>query len=274
MSDLQSRIEALWAEGAALDADDPEVVATVHEAIDELDTGSSRVAEVDPDGSVTVNQWCKFAVLMLFRISRMETIEHAPFEYADKIPLKSGFMARGVRVAPGAQARWGSYQAPGVVMMPSYINIGAYVAENTMVDTWATVGSCAQIGRNVHLSGGVGIGGVLEPAQAEPVIVEDECYIGSRCIVAEGARVGEGTVLGAGAILTGSIPVIDVETGHEISRGSIPPWCVAVAGARARDFPGGTFGLPAVLVIKRLTEGERHDKSALNEILRDHGAST
>ncbi len=274
MSDLQSRIEALWADGASLDVDDPEVVATVHEAIDELDTGRSRVAEVNSDGSVTVNQWCKFAVLMLFRISKMETIEHAPFEYADKIPLKSDFMARGVRVVPGAQARWGSYQAPGVVMMPSYINIGAYVAENTMVDTWATVGSCAQIGRNVHLSGGVGIGGVLEPAQAEPVIVEDECYIGSRCIVAEGARVGEGTVLGAGAILTGSIPVIDVETGNEISRGSIPPWCVAVAGTRARDFLGGTFGLPAVLVIKRLTEGERHDKSALNQILRDHGAAT
>lgn len=274
MSDLQSRIEALWADGASLDVDDPEVVATVHEAIDELDTGRSRVAEVNPDGSVTVNQWCKFAVLLLFRISRMETIEHAPFEYADKIPLKRDFMARGVRVVPGAQARWGSYQAPGVVMMPSYINIGAYVAENTMVDTWATVGSCAQIGRNVHLSGGVGIGGVLEPAQAEPVIVEDECYIGSRCVVAEGARVGEGTVLGAGAILTGSIPVVDVETGREISRGSIPPWCVAVAGTRARDFPGGTFGLPAVLVIKRLTAGERHDKSALNQILRDHGAST
>ena len=274
MSDLQSRIEALWADSASLDIDDPEVTATVHEAISELDAGTARVAQVNADGSVTVNQWCKFAVLLLFRISRMETIENAPFEYADKIPLKSDFMARGVRVVPGAQARWGSYQAPGVVMMPSYINIGAYVAENTMVDTWATVGSCAQIGKNVHLSGGVGIGGVLEPAQAAPVIVEDECYIGSRCIVAEGARVGEGTVLGAGAILTGSIPVIDVETGQEISRGEIPSWCVAVAGTRPRDFPGGRFGLPAVLVIKRLTEGERHDKSALNDILRDHGVST
>lgn len=274
MSDLQSRIEALWARGASLDVDDPEVVATVHEAVDALDSGTARVAEVNADGSVTVNQWCKFAVLLLFRISKMEVIENAPFEYADKIPLKSDFMARGVRVVPGAQARWGSYQAPGVVMMPSYINIGAYVGENTMVDTWATVGSCAQIGKNVHLSGGVGIGGVLEPAQAAPVIVGDECYIGSRCIVAEGARVGEGTVLGAGAILTGSIPVIDVETGQEISRGEIPSWCVAVAGTRPRDFAGGAFGLPAVLVIKRLTEGERHDKSALNDILRDHGVST
>ena len=274
MSDLQSRIEALWEQRDTIDVDDPEVVATVHEAIDELDTGVARVAEVGADGAVVVHQWCKYAVLLLFKISKMETIENAPFEYADKIPLKSDYMERGVRVVPGAQARWGSYQAPGVVMMPSYVNIGAYVAENTMVDTWATVGSCAQIGKNVHLSGGVGIGGVLEPAQAAPVIVEDECMIGSRCIIAEGARVGEGTVLGAGAVLTGSIPVIDVETGDEISRGVVPPWSVAVAGTRPRDFAGGQFGLPAVLVIKRLTEGERHDKSALNEILRDHGAAT
>lgn len=274
MSDLPTRIETLWAARDTLDVDDPEVIATVHEAIDQLDTGVARVAEIGADGEVVVHQWCKYAVLLLFKISKMDTIEHAPFEYADKIPLKSDYMARGVRVVPGAQARWGSYQAPGVVMMPSYVNIGAYVDENTMVDTWATVGSCAQIGKNVHLSGGVGIGGVLEPAQAAPVVIEDECMIGSRCIVAEGARVGEGTVLGAGAILTGSIPVIDVETGEEISRGTVPPWSVAVAGTRPRDFPGGTFGLPAVLVIKRLSEGERHDKSALNDILRDHGAAT
>ncbi|MEM7140569.1 MAG: 2,3,4,5-tetrahydropyridine-2,6-dicarboxylate N-succinyltransferase [Actinomycetota bacterium] len=274
MSDLQSRIEALWASRDSLDTDDPEVVATVHEAIDALDRGEARVAEVGADGGVVVHEWCKFAVLLLFRISKMATIENAPFEYADKIPLKSDYMARGVRVVPGAQARWGSYQAPGVVMMPSYVNIGAYVGENSMVDTWATVGSCAQIGKNVHLSGGVGIGGVLEPAQAAPVIIEDECMIGSRCIVAEGARVGEGTVLGAGAVLTGSIPVIDVETGDEIARGEVPPWSVAVAGTRPRTFPGGEFGLPAVLVIKRLNEGERHDKSALNDILRDHGAAT
>jgi 2,3,4,5-tetrahydropyridine-2-carboxylate N-succinyltransferase len=274
MSDLQSRIEAIWDARDTIDVDDPEVIATVHEAIDQLDTGSARVAEVGADGNVIVHQWCKYAVLLLFKISKMATIENAPFEYADKIPLKSGYMARGVRVVPGAQARWGSYQAPGVVMMPSYVNIGAYVDENTMVDTWATVGSCAQIGKNVHLSGGVGIGGVLEPAQAAPVIIEDECMIGSRCVIAEGARVGEGTVLGAGAILTGSIPVIDVETGEEISRGVVPSWSVAVAGTRPRTFPGGEYGLPAVLVIKRLTEGERHDKSALNDILRDHGAAT
>lgn len=274
MSTLQSQIETLWETRATLDVADPATVATIHEAINALDNGTARVAEITADGSVQVNQWCKFAVLLLFKISEMRTIENAPFEYSDKIPLKTDFMAKGVRVVPGAQARWGSYQAAGVVMMPSYINIGAYVGENTMVDTWATVGSCAQVGKNVHLSGGVGVGGVLEPAQAAPVVIEDECFIGSRCIVAEGARVGEGTVLGAGAILTSSIPVIDVETGEEISRGEIPSWCVAVAGTRSREFAGGQFGLPAVLIIKRLNEGERHDKSALNRILRDHGATT
>ena len=270
-TDLQARVEALWADRDAINADDPEVVGTVTEAIDALDTGVARVAEWNADGSVTVNQWCKYAVLLLFKTAKMDTIEHGPFEYADKIPLKTNYMARGVRVVPGAQARGGSYQAPGVVMMPSYTNIGAYVGENTMVDTWATVGSCAQIGANVHLSGGVGIGGVLEPAQAAPVMIGDDCMIGSRAIVAEGARVGQGTVLGAGAILTGSIPVIDVETGDEISRGEVPAWCVAVAGTRPKSFAGGSFGLPCILVLKRLAEGERHDKGALNEILRDHG---
>ncbi len=273
-TELKARIESLWARRDGLDVVDAEVIATVHEAIDLLDAGRARVAQVEPDGSVTVNQWCKYAVLLLFRISRMETIESAPFEYADKIPLKSDYMSRGVRVVPGASARWGSYQGPGVVMMPCYINIGAHVGANTMVDTWVTVGSCAQIGENVHLSGGVGIGGVLEPPQAAPVIIEDDCLIGSRCVVAEGARVGQGTVLGAGAVLTRSIPVIDVETGQELGRGEVPSWCVAVAGTRPRSFPGGKYGLPAVLVIKRLDEGQRHNKSALNQILRDHGAAT
>jgi 2,3,4,5-tetrahydropyridine-2-carboxylate N-succinyltransferase len=210
---------------------------------------------------------------LLFKVSGMETVEAGPFEYVDKIPLKRDYENRGVRVVPGASARWGSYQAPGVVMMPSYTNIGAYVGENTMVDTWATVGSCAQIGRNVHLSGGVGIGGVLEPANAVPVMVGDEAFIGSRCVVAAGARVGDGAVLGAGCVLTDSVPVIDVETGDEISRGEVPSWCVAVAGTRPRDFPGGRFGLNSVLVIKRLAEGDRHDKALLNDVLRDHGAS-
>ena len=274
MADLQATIERLWDARDDLDTSDADARAAVHEAIDLLDRGEVRVAELGDDGEIEVHQWLKQAILLLFRFSEMETIELGPFEFADKIPLKTDYQARGVRVVPGASARWGSYQAPGVVMMPSYTNIGAYVGENSMVDTWATVGSCAQIGRNVHLSGGVGIGGVLEPPQAVPVIVGDECLIGSRCIVADGARVGEGTVLGAGCIVTGSIPVIDAETGDELSRGVVPSWCVAVAGTRAREFPGGRFGLPCVLVVKRLSEGERHDKSALNDILRDHGAAT
>jgi 2,3,4,5-tetrahydropyridine-2,6-dicarboxylate N-succinyltransferase len=272
-TELRAAIEALWADRDALSPDDVEAAATVHTAIDLLDRGEARVAEVGPDGEIVVNEWLKLAVLLLFRLSTMETIELGPFEYADKIPLKRDYQRRGVRVVPGASARWGSYQAPGVVMMPSYVNIGAYVGENTMVDTWATVGSCAQIGRNVHLSGGVGVGGVLEPPQAAPVVIEDDCLIGSRCIVAEGARIGQGTVLGAGCVLTGSIPVIDAQTGTELGRGQVPPWSVAVSATRPRDFPGGQFGLPCVLVIKRLSEGERHDKGALNDILRDHGAT-
>ena len=274
LTDLQARIEELWGRRDQLDASDPAVTQTITEAIDALDSGEARVAQVLDDGTVRVNQWCKQAILLLFKTAKMSTIELGPFEYADKIPLKTGYAARGVRAVPGASARWGSFQGPGVVMMPSYTNIGAYVGANSMVDTWATVGSCAQIGANVHLSGGVGIGGVLEPPQAEPVIVEDDCLIGSRCIVAEGARVGRGTVLGAGAVLTGSIPVIDVETGEELGRGRVPAWSVAVAGNRPRTFSGGTYGMPAVLVIRRLAEGERHDKSALNQILRDHGAAT
>ena len=269
---LKAQVEKLWEDREGLTADDFEAVATIHAAIDLLDTGAARVAE--PDGSgVVVNEWLKLAILLLFQVSQMETIEMGPFEFADKIPLKTDWIDRRVRVVPGAQARWGSYQGPGVVMMPSYTNIGAYVGDNTMVDTWATVGSCAQIGRNVHLSGGVGIGGVLEPPNAVPVVIGDECYIGSRCIVAEGAQVGEGTTLGAGSILTASIPVIDAQTGEELSRGVVPPWSVAVSATRPRSFPGGEFGLACVLVIKRLEPGERHDKSKLNDILRDHGAS-
>ena len=273
MADLESRIDELWERRQELDADDGDTRAVVHEAIDRLDSGEARVADLDGDGEVVVHQWCKRAILLLFTLARMETIELGPFEYADKIPLKRHHEAHGVRVVPGASARWGAYLAPGVILMPSYVNIGARVGEGSMVDTWATVGSCAQIGRNVHLSGGVGIGGVLEPAQAAPVMVGDECYIGSRCIVAEGAVVGEGTVLGAGAILTGSIPVIDAESGQELSRGRVPSWCVAVNATRPRTYPGGEFGLPCVLVVKRLSPGERHDKSKLNDVLRRHGTT-
>ncbi len=273
MADLAARIEELWERREELSSSDRDAFATVKEAIDALTDGEARVAELVGD-DVVVHEWTKLAILLLFKLSLMETIELGPFEYADKIPLQTQYEAKGVRVVPGASARWGAHLERGVVMMPSYVNIGAYVDENTMVDTWATVGSCAQIGKNVHLSGGVGIGGVLEPANAVPVMIGDECYIGSRCIVAEGARVGEGTVLGAGCILTGSVPVIDAETGEELSRGIVPPWSVAISATRPRTFAGGEFGMPCVLVIKRLTEGERHEKSALNDILRDHGATT
>ncbi|MFP5320562.1 MAG: 2,3,4,5-tetrahydropyridine-2,6-dicarboxylate N-succinyltransferase [Acidimicrobiia bacterium] len=278
MADLQAQITELWERRDQLSPADTDAFEVVRQAIDLLDAGELRVAEVRGDGvaddEVVVNEWAKLAILLLFRLSAMETTELGPFEYADKIPLKRDYQAAGVRVVPGASARWGSHLSKGVVMMPSYVNIGAWVGSGSMVDTWATVGSCAQIGANVHLSGGVGIGGVLEPANAVPVIIGDECMIGSRCIVAEGARVGTGTLLGAGCVLTGSIPVYDAETGEEISRGRVPAWSVAVSATRPRSFPGGDFGLPCVLVIKRLEPGERHDKSKLNDILRDHGAAT
>ncbi|MDQ3384581.1 MAG: 2,3,4,5-tetrahydropyridine-2,6-dicarboxylate N-succinyltransferase [Actinomycetota bacterium] len=274
MADLEARIDDLWERRDELDPGDQEATAVVLEAVTLLDRGDARIAEIDPaTDEVVVHQWLKRAILLLFRQARMDTVEIGPFEFADKIPLKGGYEEAGVRVVPGASARFGSFLERGVILMPSYVNIGARVGSGTMVDTWATVGSCAQIGRNVHLSGGVGIGGVLEPPQAAPTFIGDEAYIGSRCIVAEGARVGEGSVLGAGAILTATIPVIDAETGEELGRGVVPPWCVAVAATRPRDFAGGTFGMSCVLVIKRLTEGERHDKSGLNDLLRTHGSA-
>ncbi len=187
--------------------------------------------------------------------------------------MKRSFRAGGVRVVPGASARWGSYLAPGVICMPSYVNIGAHVGEDTMVDTWATVGSCAQIGARVHLSGGVGIGGVLEPAQAAPVVIEDDVMVGSRSMVTQGARIGQGAVLGEGVILNPSIPVVDAESGDELTRGHVPPWSVVVQASRRRTFPGGEFFLPCALVIRRLTPGQRHDKAQLNDILREHGVA-
>jgi 2,3,4,5-tetrahydropyridine-2-carboxylate N-succinyltransferase len=275
MADLQSRIEELWTRVSELTPDDRDALWVVTEAIELLDRGEARIAEVDPTtDEVVVHQWLKQAVLMLFRLRAMETIEVGPFEYADKLPLKRNFEASGVRVVPGASARWGSFLDRGVICMPSYVNIGARVGADSMVDTWATVGSCAQIGERVHLSGGVGIGGVLEPAQAAPVIIEDDVMVGSRCMITEGARVGRGALLGAGLILNPSIPVIDADTGDELSRGHVPPWCVAVQASRRREFAGGEFFLPCVLVIKRLTEGQRHDKAKLNDILRQHGVST
>ncbi len=273
MADLRARIEELWDQRGELDVNDPAARATVHEAIDALDRGEARVAEVDVDTrEVTVNAWLKAAILLLFRISAMETIEAPPFEYADKLPLKRGWAAAGVRAVPGAIARWGAHIEPGAILMPSFVNIGAYVGGGTMVDTWATVGSCAQIGRNVHLSGGVGIGGVLEPPGATPVVVEDDCFIGSRCMVVGGARVRRGSALGAGVILSGSIPVIDAETGEEVARGDVPERCLVVQATRPRRFAGGEFGLPCALIIKRLEEGRRDDL-ALEDALREHGVS-
>ena len=275
MADLQSQIEELWSRAGELGPGDVDALATVTEAVELLDRGTARVAEIDPaTDEVVVHQWLKQAILLLFRLQSMETVELGPFEFADKLPLKHDYAASGVRVVPGASARWGSYLGNGVICMPSYVNIGARVGAGSMVDTWATVGSCAQIGEQVHLSGGVVIGGVLEPAQAAPVVIEDEVMIGSRSMITQGARVGRGAVVGEGTILNPSIPVIDAETGDEISRGHVPPWCVAVQASRRREFPGGEFFLPCVLVIRRLTEGERHDKARLNDILRHHGVST
>jgi len=275
MADLPAQISALYEDAAAIEPGDPEVDALVSEAIELLDSGAERVAFIDEaTDEVVVNEWLKQAILLLFRLRSIDTIEAGPFEFADKLPLKHGYKAAGVRVVPGASARWGSYLAPGSVLMPSYVNIGARVGERSMVDTWATVGSCAQIGADVHLAGGVGIGGVLEPPNAVPVIIEDDAFIGSRCMVVEGARVGRGAVLGAGTILNPSIPVIDAETGEEISRGHVPAWSVAVGASRRKEFAGGEFFLPCVLVLKHLTAGERHDKAHLNAVLRDHGVAT
>ncbi len=275
MADLEAQIDALWESRDDVTAvmSEAEAGACVRQAIDLLDRGEARIAERVGD-DVIVHQWLKRAILLLFRLTHMETMELGPFEYRDKIPLKQHYEAAGVRVVPGASARWGAYLAPGVIMMPSYVNIGAHVGADTMVDTWATVGSCAQIGARVHLSGGVGIGGVLEPPNAVPVVIGDDALIGSRSMIVEGARVGNGAVVGAGTILSGSIPVIDSDTGEEVSRGIIPDWCVTVSATRPRSFPGGEFGLPCVLILKRLTEGERHDKAQLNEILRDKGLTT
>src|SRR5450631_1487982 len=275
MADLASQIEELWSRVGELSPADADALGVVTQAIDLLDRGEARVAEVDATtDEVVVHSWLKTAILLLFRLRAMETAELGPFEYHDKLPLKTGYESAGVRVVPGASARWGSFLDRGVILMPSYVNIGARVGADTMVDTWATVGSCAQIGARVHLAGGVGIGGVLEPAQAAPVVIEDDVMIGSRCMITQGARVGRGSVVGEGTILNPSIPVIDAETGVELGRGHVPPWSVAVQASRRREFPGGDFYLPCVLVLKRLTEGQRHDKAQLNDILRTHGVST
>jgi 2,3,4,5-tetrahydropyridine-2,6-dicarboxylate N-succinyltransferase len=267
---LADVIDELWEQRAELSPADTQARAAVVDAVDAVDAGQARVAYVDSvTDQVVVDERAKRAILLAFRVLPMARSQVGDFRYDDRVPLKTRL--DGVRVVPGAIARWGSFIAPGTVLMPSFVNIGAYVDTGTMVDTWATVGSCAQIGKNVHLSGGVGIGGVLEPPNAVPVVVEDECMIGSRSMVVEGARVRTGAVLGSGSNLSRTTHVIDVETGEELPRGEVPAWSVCVSGTRPREFPGGEFGMPCLLVLKRLPEGIRHDKAELNAILRDHG---
>jgi 2,3,4,5-tetrahydropyridine-2-carboxylate N-succinyltransferase len=243
---------------------------TVEETIAALDRGEIRVAE-RVDGEWRVNEEAKQAIIDYFRLRDVEPQEVGPFEYRDKIPLKRDYERLGVRVVPPATARYGSFLSRDVVLMPSYVNIGAWVGPRTMVDTWATVGSCAQIGADVHLAGGVGIGGVLEPVNARPVIVEDGAFLGSRAIVTDGVVVGEQAVLGALVVITGSIPIIDVTGPEPIEyRGRVPPRAVVVPGVREREFPAGTYGLPTPLIVG--WRNESHDlRLSLNEALREHG---
>jgi 2,3,4,5-tetrahydropyridine-2-carboxylate N-succinyltransferase len=266
VTDLPERIEAAYAGGYV----DP---AAVEEAVNLIDRGEVRVAEPDGDGGWRVNQWAKQAILLYFRVRDMGTIEVGPYEYHDKIPLKGDWAARNVRVVPPATVRHGAFVSPGTVLMPSYVNIGAWVGPGTMVDTWATVGSCAQIGADVHLSGGVGIGGVLEPLQAAPVIVEDGAFLGSRAIVVEGVRVGARAVLGANVVVTASTPVIDV-TGEEPVeyRGEVPAGAVVVPGMRTKRFPAGDYQLPAALIIGRRS-ASTDLKTSLNDALRTHAVA-
>ncbi len=264
MKDLRASIEEIWENRSLLS----ERVADIERVVELLDKGELRCAEPLENGDWQVNEWVKKAVIMYFPTQKMRTMEAGELEFFDKIDLKHGYEELGVRVVPHAVARYGAYLSAGVIMMPSFVNIGAYVGEGTMVDTWATVGSCAQIGKHVHLSGGVGIGGVLEPVQAAPVIIEDDCFVGSRAIVVEGARVCKGAVLGANVVITGSTKVIDTRTGEEY-RGYVPPRAVVIPGTYTREYPAGNYGVPCALII-----GERKEstdkKTSLNDALRDN----
>ena len=268
---LRPLIEAAWDNRGLIE--NAEVQQAIREVIELLDKGKLRVAESKGDSQWQVNEWVKKAAILYFPIQKMEVTEVGPFEYHDKIALKRGYRELGVRVVPHALARYGSYLAKGVIMMPSYVNIGAYVDENTMVDTWATVGSCAQIGKNVHLSGGVGIGGVLEPVQAAPVIIEDNCFIGSRCIVVEGVHVGREAVLGASVVLTGTTKIIDV-TGSEPKeyKGYVPPRSVVIPGSMPKDFPSGKYWVPCALIIGQRKESTNL-KTSLNDALREYNVA-
>ncbi len=268
LAEYRQQVEAAWENRDLLRTEGTQRI--IKELIALLDAGQIRVAEPLENGDWQVNEWVKKAVILNFPISKMETIEVGIFEYHDKMPLKRNYAAQGVRVVPHAIARFGAYLAPKVVMMPSYVNIGAYVDSGTMVDTWATVGSCAQIGKNVHLSGGVGIGGVLEPLQASPVIIEDDCFIGSRCIVVEGVRVQKEAVLGANVVLTASTKIIDV-SGSEpvIHKGIVPARSVVIPGTYPKEFPAGTFNVPCALIIGKRKEST-DKKTSLNNVLRDY----
>lgn len=266
--ELKTIIETAWENRALLG--EKSTRDAIYTIIESLNNGELRVAQPEADGSWTVNEWIKKAVVMYFPIRSMETMEVGPFEFHDKMALKRDYPGLGVRVVPGASARYGAFLASGVIMMPSYVNIGAYVDSGTMVDTWATVGSCAQIGKNVHLSGGVGIGGVLEPLQAAPVIIEDDAFIGSRCIVVEGVRVGRAAVLGANVVLTKSTKIIDV-TGSEPKelRGYVPARSVVIPGSYAKTFPAGEYQVPCALIIGQRS-ASTDLKTSLNEVLREH----
>jgi len=259
--------------------DTPEATEAVNAALDLLDRGEARIAErtgVDDDGASRweVNQWLKRAVLLSFRQRSMETIEVGPYEYRDKVPLKHGYDEAGVRVVPPAVVRHGAYVEAGAVLMPSYVNIGAWVGSGTMVDTWATVGSCAQVGRNVHVAGGVGIGGVLEPPGARPVIVEDDVFLGSRCVVTEGVVVERGAVIGPGVRLTASVPIIDVTGPQPVThRGRVPANAIVLPGTRPKQFPAGEFHLSCALIVGQRS-ASTDTKTSLNDALREHGVGT
>ena len=267
MSELQSIIEKAWDNRDLLK--DNTTINAIREVINLLDKGKLRVAEPTAQGW-QVNEWVKKAVVLYFPIQKMETFEVGIFEYHDKIPLKTGYAEKGIRVVPHAVARHGAYISAGTILMPSYVNIGAYVDEGTMVDTWATVGSCAQIGKNVHLSGGVGIGGVLEPLQAAPVIIEDNAFIGSRCIVVEGVRVETEAVLGAGVVLTMSTKIIDVTGNEPIEyKGRVPAGSVVIPGSYAKEFASGSYNVPCALIIGKRKEST-NKKTSLNDALREY----
>lgn len=264
---LRSTIETAWTDRSLL------TEKATHEAIfsviEDLDKGKLRVAEPTANGW-QVNDWVKKAVILYFPITKMETIEVGPFEFHDKIPLKKDYKSQGVRVVPHAIARYGSFLEKGVIMMPSYVNIGAYVGSGTMVDTWATVGSCAQIGSHVHLSGGVGIGGVLEPPQASPTIIEDNCFIGSRCIVVEGVHIEKEAVLGANVVLTQSTHIIDVSGSEPVRyKGRVPSRSVVIPGSYTKSFPAGDFQVSCALIIGKRKEST-DKKVSLNQALRDY----